>query len=273
MVTFRNDSKFYARNSRGKYQLDVSELRTAFVLSETTAERIRNFRAEHLSNIIAGIMSTRLDEQAPKIVLHIVPFGAFDPATQFDVNILYGQRELFEPFASPPREFSALFQRGGALDNRYNFEGLLISRFFPDWTSPTSYTQIFRHGGIEVVDTAILGRSGDRRSISGTDFEKRLLQALKRYLEAQQKLGVEPPLFVMISLLGVNGYIIDHYAQNEPSGFIDRADLVVPEVMIDNFDVTLAAVMKPVFDTIWNAAGWRRSMNYDEDGNSLLTGL
>ncbi len=218
-------------------------------------------------------MSTRLDEQASKIVLHIVPFGAFDPATRFDVNVLYGQRELFEPFASPPREFSVLFQRGGALDNRYNFEGLLISRFSPDWKSPTSFTQIFRDGGIEVVDTSILARSGDRRLISGTDFEKRLLQALKRYLEAQQKLGVEPPLFVMISLLGVNGYIIDHYAQNEPSGFIDRADLVVPEVMIDNFDVTLAAVMKSVFDTIWNAAGWRRSMNYDEDGNSRLTGL
>jgi predicted HTH transcriptional regulator len=59
MVTFRNDSKFYTRNSRGKYQLDVSELRTAFLLSETTAERIRNFRAERLSMIVAGVMSTR----------------------------------------------------------------------------------------------------------------------------------------------------------------------------------------------------------------------
>src|SRR5439155_8476554 len=42
MVTFKNDAKFFSRNSRGKYQLDVSELRSAFLLSETVAERIRN---------------------------------------------------------------------------------------------------------------------------------------------------------------------------------------------------------------------------------------
>jgi predicted HTH transcriptional regulator len=33
MVIFKNDSKFFSRNSRGKYQLDVGELRSAFLLS------------------------------------------------------------------------------------------------------------------------------------------------------------------------------------------------------------------------------------------------
>ena len=32
MTTFKNASKFYARNSAGKYQLDVGELRTAFIV-------------------------------------------------------------------------------------------------------------------------------------------------------------------------------------------------------------------------------------------------
>ncbi len=41
MVTFKGSSKFYSRNSAGKYQLDVSEIRSAFLLSETIAERIR----------------------------------------------------------------------------------------------------------------------------------------------------------------------------------------------------------------------------------------
>src|SRR5438270_6119671 len=54
MVTFKNDSKFFSRDSRGKHQLDVSELRSAFLLPETAAERIRNFRAERISNVIAG---------------------------------------------------------------------------------------------------------------------------------------------------------------------------------------------------------------------------
>lgn len=71
MVTFKNDSKFYSRNSAGKYQLDVSELRAAFVLSETTTERIRDFRIERLSKIIAGETPVLLNETA-KIILHII---------------------------------------------------------------------------------------------------------------------------------------------------------------------------------------------------------
>lgn len=33
--------------------------------------------------------------------------------------------------------------------------------------------------------------------------------------------------------------------------------------MIENFDVNLAEVMKPIFDTVWNAAGYIGSPNYD----------
>lgn len=271
MVT--SSSKFYTRHSRGRHQLDVSELRTAFILSETTTERIRNFRAERLSNIVAGVMPTRLDEKAPKIVLHIVPFGAFDPALRFDVNSLYGQRDLLEPFAWQPRDIPNFLARQAALDNRYNFDGFLISRFFTDWNSPAAYTQVFRNGSLEALDTSILARSGDRRIIYGAEYERRLLLALKRYLDAQKSLGVEPPLFVMVSLLGINGYTIEHYSPSEPSSHIDRADLIVPEIMIDRFDIEIAEAMKPAFDTIWNAAGWRRSMNYGEDGKSLITGL
>ena len=46
MVTFKGLSRFYSRTSAGKYPLDVHELRAAFALSETTAERIRNFLIE-----------------------------------------------------------------------------------------------------------------------------------------------------------------------------------------------------------------------------------
>ena len=38
---------------------------------------------------------------------------------------------------------------------------------------------------------------------------------------------------------------------------IDRPNLVIPEVMIDRFDCDPAEVMKPIFDTVWNAAGFR----------------
>jgi predicted HTH transcriptional regulator len=38
--------RFYSRNANGKYPLDVGELRALFALSETTSERVKNFRRE-----------------------------------------------------------------------------------------------------------------------------------------------------------------------------------------------------------------------------------
>lgn len=49
MVTFKGTSRFFARNSAGKYQLDVQEIRQAVLLSESTAERIKSFRLDRLS--------------------------------------------------------------------------------------------------------------------------------------------------------------------------------------------------------------------------------
>ena len=45
------NSKFYARTSAGRYELDVGELRTAFTMSESIPARIRDFRTERLAKI------------------------------------------------------------------------------------------------------------------------------------------------------------------------------------------------------------------------------
>lgn len=66
MVKIGGASKFYSRNSAGKYQLDVSELRAAFLLSETIAEKISNFRTERLGKIIARELPIEMPDN-PKI--------------------------------------------------------------------------------------------------------------------------------------------------------------------------------------------------------------
>jgi Putative DNA-binding domain len=77
------NDKFYGRNSAGKYPLDVSELRSAFVLSETATERIRAFRAERLIKITARENFIGLPD-GPVMVIHAVPFAAFATGRQID---------------------------------------------------------------------------------------------------------------------------------------------------------------------------------------------
>ncbi len=104
----------------------------------------------------------------------------------------------------------------------------------------------------------------------GEIFEKRLLQAVRQHIELQQFLGCEPPMFIMVSLLGVRGYKISH-GSYPPSltEEIDRTNLIIADAVIDTFEGGsdyIAEVMRPVFDTTWNAANYAASPNYDEDG-------
>jgi hypothetical protein len=257
VVRFQKHWRFYSRNSAGKYPLDVSELRAAFALSETTAERVRNFRAERLSMIVAGETPVSLAE-VPKIVLHIIPFGAFDPAVRFDM--VFGDRLLGSLLPMRADE---------GFNPRHNFDGFLTYAWSSQSTPAYSYVQVFRSGSVEAVEASILRLYEDERTIPSGYFEKELLQALRRYLFAQKQLGVEPPLFVMLSLLGVSGYTMGVKSTSFAWGHahpIDRDALLVPEIVVESFDCDPAEAMRPIFDAVWNAAGWPRSMNYDETG-------
>ena len=149
-VVFKDHGHFYSRNSAGKYRLNVSELRTAFELVGTAAERIRNFRADRLGKIVAGDTPQHLPEQAPKLVLHLIPFLAFDPAQRFEPHTL-----TYDSTGGPPLLRTLSFEpierfqeQVSATKVRVNFDGLLCYR------SNAEYAQIFRNGCIEAVNAS-----------------------------------------------------------------------------------------------------------------------
>jgi hypothetical protein len=254
-VTFKGHDKFYSRNSAGKYPMDVPELRAAFLLSETAAERIRNFREARLARIVAGETPVPLGD-TPKIVLHVVPFGAFQPGTRVSSHVIAREAE----------DGSATFHRSMA--RRHNFDGFLVYvQFDPDSGPAERYAQIFRSGAVELADTRWAGQDGERRI--KWQYEDFLRRALPDCLALQKRLGVEPPLFVMLSLLGVRGYTMrspSPHEQAAPETPFDRDDLLVPESLVEAFECDVDDVLRPIFDAVCNAAGQPRSMNYDEKG-------
>jgi len=144
MVTLelKNHERFISRNSAGKYALDVSELRTAFALSESVAERIRNFRMDRIGKILSEETPVRLNRN-PKIVIHIIPITAFDPTrTLLDASILRENRVEFQQIIP------------GANGERANFDGYTT---YDNLTGLCgSYVQVFRNGIIESVDAKFI---------------------------------------------------------------------------------------------------------------------
>jgi hypothetical protein len=242
MVTYQNYSRFFARNSAGKYQLDVTELRAAFLVSQNASETVRGFRTDRLIRIGSGETPVPLKEGA-KIVLHMVPLGIAEGATALNVASL-SAIELKPMYCS-------------SWDSRLNFDGAL-------GYSTHSYLQVFRNGAIEGVEGLLL-RDGKIPCIA---YEKELLSALKQYLLISKKIGVELPILLMLSLIRVRGFVMvtGQSLSWDDTYPIDREDLLAPVGIIESYDSDSATVLKPSFDSIWNACGYPQSLNYNNKG-------
>lgn len=261
-VKFGGSYKFYSRNSAGKYPLDYGELRGLFALSETRVERLRQFRTERLGRIIAGDTPVLLKEE-PKAVLHVCPWGAFDPGAAITTQESNGQVDMWTPLCS--YSFRQV---------RYNFDGLYSNSPSSRDGVSNSYLQLFRNGCIETVTADLTSEEDNKRLFYIYPLEKGVFEALRQFHKLQQHFGIEPPLVIMISLLGLKGYKLVAEGSRwlfEPT-LIDRNELVVPEVVLENFDYEPEQVMRPAFDAIWNAAGWQRSMSYDDQGKWVNRG-
>lgn len=76
--------RFYTRSTNGRYRLDIQELRSAFVLSENVGEKIKQFRQNRISDIYANNLPIPFHD-SPKIALHMIPMGAFNPRHNYDM--------------------------------------------------------------------------------------------------------------------------------------------------------------------------------------------
>lgn len=51
------------------------------------------------------------------------------------------------------------------------------------------------------------------------------------------------------------------------TNLIDRNDLLVPEILIEDISLSAESTLRIAFDSVWNAAGQPQSPFYDAEGN------
>jgi hypothetical protein len=253
-VIFKGDSRFYGRTSNGKYELDVTDLRNAFLFANTAAEKVAAFRSERVIALENGQPLAPL-AGGPKLVMHCMALESFGAKPQYDVLALDG----FEPVYAKPLSGWGL---------RINFEGkICIASGEPS----SAYTQIFRNGVIEAVRVGVLSSSQTPGVIPSLLYEEAVLGYLPQCFEILRKLGCPPPVLVGISLIGVRGskLAVDPMVESSmgSSRAIDRDVLMLPEIVVEDLSTPAAPLLKPALDLVWNACGFPSSPYFDATGN------
>ena len=248
MVTFKGLSRFYGRHSQGKYPLDVNEIRSAFLNSETFIERARNFRLGRTARIGAGDTPLQL-RGGSLLMLHLVPV---DGAGAFAAT------------ASSQHAIGLPLLNGSPGIVHFNFDGAVVASTAGP-SGHSGYLQVFRDGAIEAVDASML--AVEQGKIRAMALEPQLINRLTQYLRFLAFVEALPPVAIMLTLLDVRGREIEPPQNRSISGIaIDRDVLPIPEVVFDDLAANVARLLRPAFDTLWQAAGYPGSPNYDEAG-------
>ncbi|NMB83388.1 MAG: hypothetical protein GYA14_16380, partial [Ignavibacteria bacterium] len=254
-VIFKGHDKFYSRNSAGKFPLDTSELRNAFNLSQSLVEKINNFKSSRILDLTSDNTPIPFYDGG-KIVLHIIPFESFNPENNIDMDKLKEAQPKMVPMKasgwSPKINLEGILSYSGGQDNRSH-----------------SYIQLYRNGIVEAVEGLTLSSTREGKYIPSVGYESMLMQALKSYMGIIKDLGVNPPIAIYLTFIGVKGYKLSSrniMFDSDEDNVINKDILNLPESIVETYDITPTAILRPIFDLVWNACGFERSFNFNEKG-------
>lgn len=296
VVRHKNHWRFYARNSAGVYAMNVTELRTAFLLSDTISQRLTDFREKRLQEILQNRSEILIGknwsdpannangERKSLLVMHLQPFDSVKPGHLVDVARAFsGEAENFHLC----RDYEG--------ERRLNFDGLLVA-------DGNDFLQLYRNGVTEEVDSRTLRPivdlvPRDQEVIDATELDRAIFKGIGRRLTLLKSLDVVSPVLVSVALVGVKGcklmirrlvYVGDtpgFYDYKLSSHAIDRDSLFLTGLIIENllelplegFRATNAGrdpesfyavqpLLRPYCDSIWNAVGFLRSEYFNNEG-------
>lgn len=265
VVDYKNRWRFYIRTSAGKHPMDIDEVREKMILSNSLSEKIHQFRDQRFDLINSGEYPIKLicDSQ---VVLHLIPFSSFYPSGNESINF----NIVPENYYKIPPLYS------GISYNRYNLEGYINFGSIREDGSCAGYVQIFRNGIFESVNSSMLCHpdyADNRCFIPSTLVEREIVEKLGRYFSYQKTMGVIPPIALFLSFLNIYGYFLAVKGNLDPfeekKYNYNRENLLLPELIFEDYPDDIPSVMQTIFDILWNAFGWKRSYDYDEEGKWL----
>jgi hypothetical protein len=259
-----NSNRFWARSSAGKYEPNVDELRNLFMLAPRIADRTRDFRIGRLARIAAGDAPVTL-MYPDALVLHVVPFSAFDRDPDLPMAELQQNYTAFRPMGS---------QSSTSL--KINFDGLLtMSNYDRSKGVERAYVQLFRGGIVEAVDSLYVRASGEPL-IPVSDIDRKIVPNCLRLMRDLSEIKVDPPYAVLVSFLTKERARFNFTPLGSESAYYDfmgsytdRAQYDFKEVIFDTVPAEIgacASLMKPSLDQVAHAGGSPASPSFNKDG-------
>lgn len=190
----RTSNKFHARNSRGKYPMDVGELRTAFAATERMPQMMRELHTQAAAATTGANMPTRLTG-GPIVIVTIAPLNILREARDLEID----RDHALQPIS--PNQINARPNYVVSLD------GLIVYAEPPNvGEAVRGWAVNHRRGYVDFawrIDTTFFNPP----HIVPDHFTLGLVGAARSTVTRLRLMGLEGPWIAMASLKGVRGFM------------------------------------------------------------------
>lgn len=259
-IEFKEWSRFYTRNNKGKYPMDVNELRLAFNSGIDLSQRIESYKTNRYFDIISNKYN-RLENNKPIFVVHYIPLSALNNSiSKFSIKDIK----------------QAIQNSNSSAFGNTSFPQITIDgAYIPHSSYEDSYAKFINNGIIEKASTKFFEANFTITSISPSitlnniyigDIYSKLINDFNEIKGFYNSLGINTPLMISCAFLNASNYTIPSTRSfHHILGQIDKDILCIDDLYVENIAEQNEIVLKPIFDSIYNACGYEKSPYFDEN--------
>lgn len=262
-VEYKGHNKFFTRNNKGKYQMDVNELRLSFNSGLNLEKRIEDFKMNRYYEILSNKYN-KLINDSPIFVIHYIPLSALNDFSNLSINDIKKSMTKVNSTALGYGYSKRITLDGVAMDYKEN--------------ERSSFALYKNNGIIEKATTNFFRKQYEFTSISpspiidyinGYQVLDKIISDFNEVKEYYTNVGVSAPLIIACSILNAQGFTIPTRDWYDILGKVDRDILLIDNLYIENFNDKTEIILKPIFDSIYNACGYERCPAYDNNENYI----
>jgi hypothetical protein len=247
--------RFVVRSTTHTADMKYEQLRQSFDRGSSLIEKMEQFRAQRIANILSGTI-WRPVVGGPICVVHLVPLEAVTETASVDVRAL-------------KRDYMRLmFPDWGGAAPSLNLDGLVVHHGGRVGES-AAHVQVFRSGAFEAVRTGGAIRA-DEKIMPSLTLSSFYRDAINKFIHEARLLGIGGAAAASIALLRVTDYSFVYSGPyNFPEKAIaDRDNLILSPTWIERVETDpTEPVIQYQLDMLWQSFGLERCHYYDENGN------
>ena len=125
---------------------------------------------------------------------------------------------------------------------------------------------MFHNGIVEAVEIRLFSDYRPNQVYDWDKTQKALIQAVYRYRDVLLELNVPKPWHIYATILNAKGYYTQSGGWGGTSEPLDRMIIQSLDGILDDGD-TMDSALRPVFNSLSNAFGFKSSDCFDQKGN------